>query len=295
MKRARGVILLGLLIVCVVGLCLWFADRAAKVPMVRGEPLDYWLTAGRYPSAEFQAAVAEMDENCVPYLIAQLKWSPPTAKIAINRILKPIFRRALFSEDIDPDCRDIAATVLGKLGAKAQTAIEPLRYRATHGSLTDNHDLFARSAAVAALVLLGADTLDGCVDKIIDANNTNWSVYAYSILYLTTNAAPAVPRLVKAFESSDNKEYKGRFAIPLRFVRCEPELVVPIFKVLLGYKSELVKFDALVGLQNLGANSKPAWAELTALLTDQSDSIRQMTTNALKRIDPVAAKSLGIE
>lgn len=63
MKRARGLILLGLfIVVVVVRLCLWLPDQAAKVPMGRGEPLDYWL---KNQGGEIQAAVAEMDEKCV--------------------------------------------------------------------------------------------------------------------------------------------------------------------------------------------------------------------------------------
>jgi len=298
MKRARGAILIGLLIVSVVGVCLWLVERSAKVPMVRGEPLDYWLTAGRnHQPTEFQAAVAEMDETCVPYLTTKLKWSPPTARIAINKITRSFFGRSLFSEEIQPDCREAAAMVLCKMGMRATNAIPALRQIvAMRGAYQkENYETAVQGAAIAALIQMKDQTLDSCVDKILEKQNTNWSAYAMATLYLHTNEAPVVPRLVNAFATTDDEEIQGRIAIPLRFIRSNPELSVPVLRKLLDHKTESVRFQATFGLFNFGAAAKPAWNDLTNHLTDSSESIRNATRITLKHIDPVEAKNIGIE
>ena len=80
------------------------------------------------------------------------------------------------------------------------------------------------ASATAALISLGSESLDSCVDRILDPNNRNWEASASAMLYLGTNAARVIPRLARAFEVLDDEELKGRIAFPLRFIRSEPQL-----------------------------------------------------------------------
>ena len=297
MKRSsKTILLLGGLVISLMAAGLWLSDRRENIPTLRGETLDYWLKTGRLNSSqEYQAAIAEMDDECVQYLIQKLEWSPPTIRIALNKFLARIFHRSIFSEEIPDDLRSAAADALGRIGIRAQVAIQPLREAVARGNISDQHSLFASSAAVAALIRLGADNLDGCVDKIVDAQNTNWKIHAYATLFLSTNASSAVPRLVKAFEASHDENFRGRIAIPLRFIRSEPELSVPVLAALTKHSDRSVRFNAVAGIEQFDGDGKLAWKELSALLNDQTDSIRKMTTNAMRKIDPQEAKHYGIE
>jgi hypothetical protein len=269
------------------------------VPTVHGEPLDYWLTGGRNHSSalEFQAAVADMDEKCVPYLISKLQWSPPTARIAINKVLRSTFGRSLFSEQPSPDHREATASVLCIMGKRATNAIPALRQIvAVRGTHQDAHyETAVHGAAIAALIQMEGQTLDSCVNKILDKQNTNWNASALAMMYLHTSAAPAVPRLARAFATTDDEEIRGRIAMPLRFIRSNPELSVPVLGALLDHKTDEVRFQATFGLFNFGAAAKPAWNDLTNRLSDSNDRVREATRMTLKQIDPIAAKDLGIE
>jgi HEAT repeat protein len=143
------------------------------------------------------------------------------------------------------------------------------------------------------LVLLKADSLDSCIDKVLDPKNPDWKVYALVTAHLHTNAAVAVPRLVHAFETMDD-EIKGRIALPLREIRSRPDLSVPVLTALLAHTNDETRFHAAAGLSSFGAAAKPAWNDLVALLSDKSNQVRLFTTNSLRQIDREAAQQLGI-
>jgi hypothetical protein len=289
-KRLLTLLVLGVAVIAF----FWFSNRIGQEPIVQGEPITYWLTAGRNHAESYQGAVATMGENDVRYLIGRLEWHPPTLQIKLNRLLSPIFKRSIFSED-RPDYRDASASTLGRIGVRAQSAVPALRkcVEQSKAYQKSNGETWVQNAAIAALIQLEAETLDSCIDKILDKQNTNWNAYAMATLYLGTNAAAGVPRLVNAFSASDNEDIRGRIAIPLRFIRSNPELSVPVLKTLLGHKNDSVRFQAAFGLHNFGPAAMPAWNDLTNLLSDSNKQVREAARLTLKQIDPEAAKQGG--
>ncbi len=232
-----------------------------------------------------------MDDRCVRYLIRELDWSPPIIRAKLDKRLSPIFHRSVFPGG-RRDCRAAAATVLARLGSRAKPAVPALRAcAATRGK--SSGDRFARSTAVVTLVLLEADSLDSCIDKLLDPKNPDWLVYALATMQLHTNAAVAVPRLVHAFETMDD-EIKGRIARPLWGIRSHPDLSVPVLAALLAHTNAETRSHAAAGLGSFGAAAKPAWNDLVVLLSDKSNQVRLFTTNSLRQIDREAARQLGI-
>jgi hypothetical protein len=292
-RRTNKQFWVGAAFIAVTALLIRLGVEWNREPVIRGETLSWWLTSQEFLySDEFIAASAEMDDRCVRYLIRELDWSPPIIRTKLNSLLSPIFHRSVFPTD-RRDCRAAAATVLARLGSRAQPAIPALRACAATPRGKSAGDTFARSTAVVALVLLGADSVDSCMDKLLDPKNPYWMVYALVTAHLRTNAAVAVPRLVHAFETMDD-EIKGRIALPLREIRSHPDLSVPVLTALLAHTNDETRFHAAAGLGSFGAAAKPAWNDLVALLSDKSNQARFFTTNSLRQIDREAARQLGI-
>jgi hypothetical protein len=192
-----------------------------------------------------------------------------------------------------PDYRAAAALTLSKLGSRAQPAIPALR---TNASVSGSNygSWAAQRTAIAALVLLGADSLDTWVDQLLSPTNENWQFYADLAGLLNTNAAPIVPRLAHTFETTADDVLKSRITGSLRFIRSNPALCVPIFRAALTNDDEGMIYNALVGLENFGPEAKPAWDDLLPFLSDDR-GYQRIVTNALKQIDPDAARQLGIK
>lgn len=269
------------------GIVLWESELQ-KEPKIRGENLSWWLEDNQSGAEDYKLAVADMDARCVRYLIRELDWQPQAAPGKIPSIL-PGFLGRFFHRQVRADHRARAASILGKLKPLSKPAIPALR-KLAHSPVnrTSSRDLWARGEAWAALISLGDESLDSCIDQLLDSKNLDWKVAGWTTVCLNTNAAPAVPRLVQAFHASNDQEFRGRIAFPLRSIRSYPELSVPVLKSLLNHADKSVRFQAIVGLGNFGAKARPALPDLIVLL--QSDpSHREILTNVLIQIDPEAA------
>jgi len=254
--------------------------------------MSWWLTTGanNFP-AEYQKAVAEMNGQAVAYLIRHLEWHPPTIRMLINKICDPFFKRNILDEE-QPDYRARAAETLGKMGDRAMQAIPALRINAARIG-TNQSDLYVQSAAIGALLLLKADSPDALIDHILDSKNTNWIPYATATLYVNTSMAESVPRLAEAYKSLTDESIKGRIATPLRFIRSNPELSVPVLTELLTHNDPSVQFNAAIGLSNFGPAATSAIPTLTDLLLHTNKHTREAAKIALDRINPGPAPNSG--
>jgi len=277
----------------VVVLLIWLGVKSRREPVVRGIPLSEWMQIENKNSDEYRAAVAEMDERCVRWLIRELEWSPTSMQTRLDGFMFRVLRQPIAPED-RPDFRAAAAFTLSKLGSWAQAAIPALRANAAMKVRGPRAEM-AGSMAAAALVLLGADSLDAWADNLLSPTNIFWRTYASGAGLLHTNAAPLVPRLVHAYETTTDDEIKGRITMVLWIIRSNPALSVPIFQASLTNDNGQLRFQALVGLYYFGPESKPAWNDVVTLLSDSNSSVRRLATNTLRRIDREAARQLGIE
>ena len=292
MNRAGKRLGLAATICAVVVLLIGLSAKSRREPTVRGVALSEWMETENKNSDEYQAAVAEMDHRCVRWLIHELDWSPTSVQTKLDGFMFRLLRQPITAE-ARPDYRAAAAFTLSKLGSRAQPGISALRTNAAMQG--GQRDEAAQSMAIAALVLLGADSLDEWADKLLSPTNTHWQHYALAAGVLYTNAAPIVPRLARAFETAPDEEIKGRITMALRFIRSNPALSVPIFRASLTNDNSQTRFQALVGLYIFGPESKPAWHDLVPLLSDINRSVRSIATNTLRRIDREAAQQLGIK
>ncbi|HEX5223282.1 MAG TPA: hypothetical protein VFZ59_27225 [Verrucomicrobiae bacterium] len=267
------------------------AVKSRNEPVVRGLSLSEWMQLEDKNSDEYRAAVAEMDERCVRWLIHELDWSPTSMQTKVDGLMFRIVRQPVAPE-IRPDYRAAAALTLSKLGSRAQPAIPALRITASISG-SSYGDWEAQRMAVAALVLLGADSLDAWVDQLLNPTNRNWQFYVDVAGFLHTNGAPIVPRLAHTFETTADNGIKLRITESLRFIRSNPTLCVPIFRAALTSDDDRMVFTALVGLYNFGPEAKPAWDDLLPFLADDR-GYQTLVTNALRQIDPEAAEQLGI-
>jgi len=293
MNRAGKRLGLVVAISAAVVLLISLTGKSRREPSVRGLLISEWMEIENKETDEYRSAVLEMDERCVRWLIHELDWSPTSVQTKVDGLMFRILRQPVTPE-ARPDYRTAAAFTLSMLGPRAGPAIPALRKSASVQA-TGLRDDGAQRTAIAALVLLGADSLDTWADKLLSPTNKNWKPYAFAAMVLRTNAAPIVPRLASTFEATEDDEIKERITMALRFIRSNPALSVRIFRASLTNSSSHARFHALVGLHNLGTESELAWNDLVTLLSDSNKSIRAIATNTLRRIDPEAAQQLGIK
>jgi len=292
MNRAGKRLSVAAAILVALVLVIRLSVKSHHEPVVRGLPLSEWMQLEDKNSVEYAAAVAEMDERCVRWLIRELDWSSNSVQTKLDGFMFRILRQPVAPEN-RPDYRAAAALTLSKLGPRAQPAVPALRFNASVCG-SGYGDWEAQKMAIAALVLLGADSLDAWADQLLNPTNRNWQFYADVAGLLHTNAAPIVPRLARTFETTADDHIKERIIFALRFIRSNPALCVPIFRAALTNDEGSMIYHALVGLHNLGPAAKPAWDDLLPFLS-YDRGYQVIATNALRQIDREAAKQLGIE
>jgi hypothetical protein len=118
----------------------------------------------------------------------------------------------------------------------------------------------------------------------------------YALGHLGSAAQPAVPFLIgRLTDSSVTTRRHAMFG--LAAIHLEPELVVPVMS---EYASDhgadvVMRWAAIQGLGNFGAQAKAAIPVLVRLLSDQGETIRSVATNSLPMIDREAAVQASVE
>lgn len=264
-------------------------------PVCRGHPISYWIEPwqhlGTEPEENIAAAFSEMDERAVRWLTAQLDWRPSRLKAAVNDLVAKVISARFFNDR--PDRREIAAMGLGRLGPRAASAVPALEavLRNTPAPRADS----ACAAALAALIRIEHEPLAAYLEKLRDPTAPDWQMVAWAMWHLGTNAAPAVPSLVKALEKPADEGTVRTTVSALAAIHSCPELTVPALAGQLEHADYHVRGCVIQGLSVFGAAAKPAWPALTPRLQDPELIVRVLATNALKQIDPEAAQQLGVE
>jgi hypothetical protein len=263
-------------------------------PIVRGNPLSYWISQNPKASPEaVQAAFSEMDDRCVQFLIHELSWKPSPIVTRLNYFTD----RFIDSEPFryQPDRRAAAADALGRLGSRATNAIPALE-NASHAWVGDPEaGTRARGSAIAALILIRHDSVDACARKSLDYSDPVSYDCLSAIYYLGTNAASAVPLFVNAVETATNEGVKCYAAHALSSIHSRPEISLPPLIAMLTDTNRQFRSVAVMSLESFGMAAKPAWNALVVRLNDPEEDVRFWTTNTLRAIDSDAALQLGIK
>jgi HEAT repeat protein len=108
-------------------------------------------------------------------------------------------------------------------------------------------------------------------------------------------ANDAVPELAAALADKD-KHVRAAAAEALSKVGKAAKGAVPALVKALGDESALVRANAAVALGDLANEGRPAVGALTKLYQkDEDPDVREHAAEALKKIDPKAAKEAGVK
>jgi hypothetical protein len=251
---------------------LWLALRP-RGPNYQGKPLIIWLDqygtnhwgVGRGGALDKQAetAIRNIGTNSIPSILGFIsaRESPFTLLLIDHAPLKlrhllDIPDRRQYRDQLDHR-RMLAAVGIEALGADAKAAIPELI-----ALLNDTND-FVRMTAAFALGRLGpaakdaVPTLVACLDDPAGPVRLH---AAASLGEIHQDYDQVVPVLIKCAESIDTG------------ARC----------------------PAVSSLGRFGSLAKPAIPVLLGLLDDRDGMMRLMATNALRDIDPEAARNAGI-
>ena len=263
MKKQSRTILLALLVVGL-GMALW-SDRLHE-PFYRGKPLSYWIdpsaNGGHETVEERNSALAEMSDRAVPYLIKQLRWEPGLIEGLYYRFpgssLLTAYVRA------HPEPRSRAAHSLGEFGPLASNAIPELTRVTKDFTLDSAEDDCANAAA--ALIKIKQEALSPYIQRLNDtsartsAQTLNWCDYALVLGALGTNAAAAVPSLLRALGPTNDSEIRGHAIIALGKIHSIPEASIPALLPFLTSSDVGQKERAVSALGGFGSAAKSAWA-----------------------------------
>jgi HEAT repeat protein len=148
----------------------------------------------------------------------------------------------------------------------------------------DTNDSQFRLSAVKAL-----NSLPGIHVKFLDANGRRAQA-TYAIGEMGSAAISAIPNLVQALNGADDIVREPAVA-SLGKIRSDPDFVIPLLMNLLDDKK--LNDDAAIALGYFGSLSKVAIPKLLPMLHGDKDD-RHAAREALKMIDPVAAKKAGV-
>jgi len=188
-----------------------------------------------------------------------------------------------------------AALVLGWLGPRASNAIPVLETMSRETNSDSEMSVSERGAAIAALILIRHDPMGPCARKSLDILDLMHSDdNRYAIIALGTNAAPCVPFFIDVINGKTNTQVKTAAVRALGAIHARPELSLPVLTSMLKETNEVYRYNAARAISWFEASAKPAWSNLVMCLNDSNQQVREVTTNALRDIDPAAAQQLGI-
>lgn len=297
MTRRKKVLFLFTVGVAAVVLLLvvrWFGE-----PRYQGKSLSYWVQPWRYGGQESSESVARalevMSDRAVPHLIKRLQWRPSRWKRELRQYLPNWAANiSLLSDREDP--RQSAAHALHLIGDAAAPAIP---YLEAASAVNDTpKDWAVRVAAQAALIRIRREPLAPHIEPLRDTYTSDipkWVERAIMIGYLGTNAATAVPILVKAMDKNHHEVMRGHAAIALGMVHSHPELCVSPLAEMLASPVVALRQKAIDSLRMFGRDAKPAWQAIVQSLNDSDPWVRFSATNALQKIDPDQAQRMGIQ
>lgn len=190
------------------------------------------------------------------------------------------------------DERSVPAYALGAMGPAARRALPQLEL------LRKDSDLFVRATAEAACIKISGTGLDAIFEPLKEPPPTNWAFAAEAIQFLGTNAAPAIPLLIPALQNT-NASVRNTALLALSAIHMSPETTIPAILpfVAATNTNSITRARALTIIRNFGPSAR-GLVPMTALLQalqDPDENIRIHATNALRQIDPDAARKAGID
>jgi HEAT repeat protein len=247
-------------------------------------------------------------KTALPELISMLDDPAPEKRVvaafAIGRIgpdgasAIPAFQRLITNslsanpnQKFTADERALPAYALGAMGPSARSALPQIEL------LRKDSDPFVRAAAEAAFVKISGTGLDAILEALKNLDSTNWTSAAQAVAFLGTNGAPAIPFLLPALQTTKTSVQENALDA-LSAIHMSPETTIPAILPLVSATNtnNRNRAPALTALGNFGPSARgiAPIATLLQILQDPDEDIRRRATNALRQIDPEAAKKAGV-
>jgi HEAT repeat protein len=263
-KRVQ--ITLAVLLVALVSGIAWQALRERQ-PVYQGKRLSSWLKVYRlgwmiHTTLNADEAVRQVGTNALPTLLRMLRAKDSALKVKLMELAK---RQHIIKIEY--------------------TTAQELNYR-----------------AACAFRALGVEA-QSAVPALIEIANRNISPASQcraieSLGSIGPSAKEAVPSLLGWATNADS-EVRDHAITALVEIHAEPYRVCALLINALHDPSPVVQINALVALANFGPNAKLAVPALVEFLNAHDDatsrSLRSLTANALKAIDPEAAAKAGVK
>lgn len=268
MTKRRKILLAGLAIVL-----LALAARAVHYrvygPSNAGVTLREWLDiyitsknqARRHEAAE---AIRHMRTRAVPVLLKWIQYDPwgRYDDIWLGHPYPQAGFRALGSQGID------AIPTLTRL------MNDP---KASGGT---------RHLAIESLAFIGKESLPSLMEVLKNPRATDRDDVVYAVMFLGTNARPAIPLLIQCLDDQENETLVVRAIRSLGALKFEPSLVVPALTKCLTNKETWFRREAAEALSNFGPAAASSVPFLYARFLDPNHDVREAATNALLKIAP---------
>lgn len=291
MPRRRSIlVIVGVVaLVGLVAVLVW----PTREPEYLGKPIGYWMEPWQHhntePAERVNAAMAEMDDRAVRWLVAQLEWKPSSFVRSVNSVT----RKASIVIADKPDRRERAAMLLGSLGAKAKAAIPHLeRLKAT---ASEPRASACRHAAEAALILVRGEPVAAALDRLLQGSDpARFETASLTLAYLGMQARDAVPQLISLLDPTNRPSVRANAAMALGAIRQSSSESVPALALVLSAPEPNLVEQALASLAVFGTNASAASPAVVKLLSGPNQWVAARASNVLAVIDPEAAKRYGI-
>ncbi len=229
----------------------------------------------------------------------------------------PVLARLL--EDRDPSVRMAAADCLAGIGPEAREAVPGLirALQAPRGPGWNQDQAVAAAAyalgeigpaAAAAIPFLAGITNDAAqvalikirqgsfqafFERLKDTSKPDqWCLTAQAVSLLGTNADPAIPSLLAAFQNTNSAI--NQFAVDIvGKLHRRPDLCLDPLVSLLESTNSNLRWSALLALAGFGSDAKQVLPRLLPYLTNHERYLRECATNALGFIAPEVLKGKG--
>lgn len=187
----------------------------------------------------------------------------------------------------------MAAYALGAMGHAARSALPQIE------SLRNDPNFLVRAPAETALIKISGNGLDAFLEPLKNPfDSTNWFFAAYAIDFLGSNGTPAIPFLIRDLQST-NASVRDAALRALSAIHMSPETTIPAILPLVAatHTNAAERATALTALHNFGPTARDLvpMSILLQAMQDPDENIRIHATNALRQIDPEAARNAGID
>ncbi len=266
-----------------------YGQGRSSEPRYQGRSLSYWLSVPEqrdYPddsklSPAAREAIRVIGTNAIPTALRWISYEPSAATLTLIKLMQSIAPVIGTTWTAKGDHFAFQAeNIFAILGSDARAAIPKL----TRLTITSRTETRVWRCA-RALGQIGPEGTLGLVD-VLDAQGCKARlVVAITISYLGSNAAPAIPCLLRCLADKEDSVACAASVI-LGGIGLSPVTVIPALTNALPATNAQRRAAVINGLAGFGAAAKSAAPYLQQALADPSEMVREQATNALLRIAP---------